>query len=570
MLIRIEGKKPGDLRTFLTAACIAVYMLLVLLSAGCGDRGGGYVSDQSNGGPGSANYVPAANAGPDQTVTVGWRVQIDGSSSYDAQSRPLTYSWTITSKPPASTASLVSTTSVTTVFTADISGTYVLSLVVNNGSSSSNPDSVSITTSAAGNWDLNANAGADQYILSGPTATVSLDGSGSWAEWWQAPFTYTWSFTSMPDGSNAQIFDPASATPSFIADREGTYELSLWISNAAGNSRPDTVIVLAGRPVSNLAFRVLDAEYSKQLDRIVAVSTQPSNQLHIYDPISGLSSAVSLTVAPTSVSVSPDGMHAAVGHNGLISYVDLITETVDTVITTTADAYDIVLAGNRYAYVFPRTGYQIRCINISNETESLSTSYNMYERTTAKLHPGGSAMYGADNSGISPADIRKYDIAGGTAAVLYDSPYHGDYSMCGELWLSEDGLRIFTKCGNVFRSSPNRYSSGSTPDDMTYNGKLSQLSNIRHLSHSSAANQVVAISATYTTQIISTVMQWYDYTDLTYLKSMTLPHFLANSSHFSGHGRFVFFNSLGTKVFVILQADVTSGLLNDYGIVTYE
>jgi hypothetical protein len=555
-----RGSKIG-----LFSACIVA----ALLSAGCGDRGGGYIVMPGTGGPGS--YAPIAIAGPDQTITVGWHVAIDGGASYDMQGHPLNYSWIITSKPPSSAAILTSSTSVTTSFTADVSGTYIINLVVNNGSLNSQPDSIVITTSPAGNWDLNASAGTDQYILAGPAAVVILDGSGSWAQY-GASFTYTWSFVSIPNGSNAQLSDPSAAMPSFIADREGTYELNLWISNTTGNSRPDTVVVLAGRPVTNLAFRILDAEYSKQLDRIIAVSNQPSNQLHIYDPLSGLSSAVSLTAVPTSISISSDGLHAAVGHAGVISYVNLVAETVEKVINTTADAYDIVLAGNEYAYVFPGADQwvQIHCINISNGTETLSPPYNTYEKTSAKLHPSGTSLYAADNAGISPDDIRKYDISGGTANYLYDSPYHGDYAMCGDLWISEDGLRIFTKCGNVFRSSPNRYVSGSIPDDMSYNGSLSQLSGVTHLSQSSAANQVVAIARPYTTQVDDTVLQWYDYATLTYLKSVTLPHFLLNNDHFAGHGRFVFFNSLGTKVFVILQADSTSGLLNDYGIVTYE
>ena len=38
--------------------------------------------------------------------------------------------------------------------------------------------------------------------------------------------------------------------------------------------------------------------------------------------------------------------------------------------------------------------------------------------------------------------------------------------MCGNLWFSEDGRRIFTACGNVFRSAT------SKAEDMTYNGKM--------------------------------------------------------------------------------------------------
>jgi hypothetical protein len=192
----------------------------------------------------------------------------------------------------------------------------------------------------------------------------------------------------------------------------------------------------------------------------------------------------------------------------------------------------------------------------------------VYAGTRAKLHPGGTTVYGADN-GLSPSDIEKYDISGGTAVYLYDSPYHGDYSMCGDLWMSDDGLRIFTRCGNVFRSSPNRYSSGTTPEDMTYNGSLSDLSSIMHLSHSSAAGKVAVIPE-YAVQLAAdTELQVYSYAYLVFENSITLPHFLVNSNHYAGHGRYVFYNSLGSKIYVILQADPTSGLLYDYGMVSY-
>ena len=72
------------------------------------------------------------------------------------------------------------------------------------------------------------------------------------------------------------------------------------------------------------------------------------------------------------------------------------------------------------------------CISLATGEETTSSGYSIYAGTVAKLHPGGKAMYGADN-GISPSDIEKYDIQSGTASVLYDSPYHGDYAMCGDL-----------------------------------------------------------------------------------------------------------------------------------------
>jgi hypothetical protein len=133
---------------------------------------------------------------------------------------------------------------------------------------------------------------------------------------------------------------------------------------------------------------------------------------------------------------------------------------------------------------------------------------------------------------------------------MYDSPYHGDYAMCGDLWMSEDGLRIFTRCGNVFRSSPNRYSSGTTPEDMTYNGALENLSSVRHLCHSQTIGKVAAIpDITYSNANADTEIRTFNYDFLTFQSSVTLPYFVvSNTSAFSGHGRYVFYNSNGTRV----------------------
>jgi len=60
------------------------------------------------------------------------------------------------------------------------------------------------------------------------------------------------------------------------------------------------------------------------------VSGTPTNQLHVYDPLVDLEQTVELSAFPTSVSISPYGFYAAVGHNGTISYVDLVSKAVTT------------------------------------------------------------------------------------------------------------------------------------------------------------------------------------------------------------------------------------------------
>lgn len=339
-------------------------------------------------------------------------------------------------------------------------------------------------------------------------------------------------------------------------------------------STPYTWSFTTDPTINPINFNVVDAEYSKALDRIVLVSTAPGNQLHIYDPVNATDTSVALNLPPTSVSVSPDGLFAAIGHNAWISYVDLSTATLLKTIPATADVSDIVLAGNGYAYAFPRVDQwvAIHAINLTTEVETLSVSCCIRAGTKAKLHPNGTSIYGANN-GLSPSDIEKYDITSAVPAYLYNSPYHGDYAMCGDLWMSEDGLRIFTKCGNVFNSTPQQFDpvNSATATDMTYAGALPNLSNITDLSHSSATGKITAIPSDvwWGVSNADTEIRIFNYPYLTFDRTIRLPHFINGNFQFQGHGKFVFSSSDGTKTFVVLQAESGSGLLYDFGVVKY-
>lgn len=220
-----------------------------------------------------------------------------------------------------------------------------------------------------------------------------------------------------------------------------------------------------------LPHDIIDAEYSEAMDRIVMVSAYPSSALYMLDPATGNELSISLDKPPSSVSLSPDGLQAAVGHDALITVIDLPTlsndEAEKTVLNVSADVLDVVHGGNGYIYAFPRRDQweSIRSVEIAANRETTSRSYSIYAGTVARLHPNGDRMYGADN-GIYPSDIERYDLNSGTAEVSYDSPYHGEYAMCGNLWMHEGGLHIYTACGNVFRASNTR------SQDMLYNGRL--------------------------------------------------------------------------------------------------
>jgi len=133
----------------------------------------------------STNTKPVANAGPDQTATVNSPVTLDGSNSADADSDTLTYSWSQTS---GDSVTLSSTTVVSPTFTPTSSGTYVFSLTVNDGTVSSDPDTVSITVSSAvseGGGTTTPESGeggglsSGETVVSGTTVTISSDSTVS-------------------------------------------------------------------------------------------------------------------------------------------------------------------------------------------------------------------------------------------------------------------------------------------------------------------------------------------------------------------------------------------------------
>lgn len=190
----------------------------------------------------SDNQIPVADAGIDQNVLVFETVKLNASGSSDSDGDRLTYNWSFTSKPEGSSAVLTKTTTKRPTFVVDIEGTYILSLVVNDGTIDSNPDSVTVSTNISSNTAPIADAGNDQSVL--VSESVTLNGTGS-SDPDNDAITYSWSFTERPNGSSASLSSTSVMNPIFNADVEGTYVLSLIVHDGTINSSPDSVTVTA-------------------------------------------------------------------------------------------------------------------------------------------------------------------------------------------------------------------------------------------------------------------------------------------------------------------------------------
>jgi hypothetical protein len=311
-----------------------------------------------------------------------------------------------------------------------------------------------------------------------------------------------------------------------------------------------------------LSHDVIDAEYDRALDAIVMVSSSPTNALYLYDVSDGTERQLSLNSSPTAVSVSPDGQFAAVGHDALITHVDLQAliagAPVTKLLNVSTVVFDVVLDGRGNVHALPAADQwvSVHSVEVATNTETLGTG-SLYAGTRGRLHPSGDYMYTANN-GLSPSDIAKYDVRSGTANELYDSPYHGDYAMCGDVWLAENGATIYTKCGNTFRSSTTQ------SQDMVYSGRL-QLSTsqyygfvIQALSQADATKEIMLIEAdSYECAPHSannrcyTHLALYESDFLNRAALYSLPSIELGGSTYSQRGAFVFHSSDGLHRYMI-------------------
>ncbi|MDF1883161.1 hypothetical protein JHD49_04345 [Sulfurimonas sp. SAG-AH-194-C21] len=197
----------------------------------------------------NSNSKPIAEAGEDKNVLAGNNVVLDASKSFDVDSNSLTYMWSMVSRPEGSTAELSELNIVNPSFIVDIEGSYVFTLMVNDGNLSSDYDYISVNA-AVKNIAPIAQAGDNQNVNRPTTipkdTLVQLDGSlSSDANIKVDLLTYKWTLVSSPSGSLAQLSDSTIVNPTFNADKDGAYVIQLIAFDGELYSIPGYITVNA-------------------------------------------------------------------------------------------------------------------------------------------------------------------------------------------------------------------------------------------------------------------------------------------------------------------------------------
>ena len=184
------------------------------------------------------NAPPVAYAGDDQTVSRNKMISLDGTGSTDPDNDPLTYNWSIVSRPEGSTSKLDDPTSPTPKILADQEGEYVFRLVVYDGRLYSNPDTVVVR---AVNNPPTANPGGPYAGFIG--IPVQFNGSGS-SDPNSDPITYGWNFGDGTTGSGV--------SPTHTYASTGTYTVTLRVEDNRGGSNTAQTTAQINNPAPSL------------------------------------------------------------------------------------------------------------------------------------------------------------------------------------------------------------------------------------------------------------------------------------------------------------------------------
>jgi RHS repeat-associated protein len=198
-----------------------------------------------------ADDPPYANAGSDRVAYPGETVALDGTSTVDRESDPLTYAWQVTASPPGSNPSLSDAGSATPEFSSDLPGIYAVQLVAADPFGPAAPVVMHVRVLTRSQNPPQVSLSADPSVVGvgtpvliqvsatgdNPVATTSLTVNG-------APLSL--------DGSGRATFTPNAvatyeclATTTDVGGHVGTAHLRFSAHDRGADNGPPTVALRA-------------------------------------------------------------------------------------------------------------------------------------------------------------------------------------------------------------------------------------------------------------------------------------------------------------------------------------
>ena len=396
------------------------------------------------------NMLPIANAGIDANLNISPnQITLDGSASSDPEGDTLDFQWSVVSQPAGVNVTLEDSDTAMPSFTSFVPGEYEFELVVTDDLNDVGSDRVIVNlVNQAPVLSLKP------YKTEGFVGLpITFDASDSTDVNGQT-LMFEWEIISAPESSELLSSLYSDPVQDIAFDTSGDFTVKLTVSDGFAS---DTITLdsqsIELYNIIPLTNTFTDAEYDNVNDRVVTLSGSTVSVIEF----DGAETIIDLPLSGAAVSVQPSGNFAAVAHNAFISFINLETKSVVATHPVPQQFGDVVMDDNGFAHAYPSTGQWVRTYTVDMQTGTYKTSDGSLtrHRTKAKLHPSGTKIYAADN-GVSPSDVERYDINADNVTLAYDSPYHGDYSFCGDLWMGPEGSSFLTRCGVVVRATDSR------------------------------------------------------------------------------------------------------------------
>jgi len=217
-----------------------------------------------------------------------------------------------------------------------ISGEGNLSVLSNNGGQGAylliwyTDPNVEVATPVAAIKNV-SNVGKDELVLLNGTTSNSSD---------TRQLNYYWTLVSKPDGSTAQLSNPASSIPSFIADQFGDYEVSLMVDNGVKSSSTVSMIISVSNqpPIANAG-----SDQSRSRGSLIRLNGSGSSDVNgdklsyrwewIQTPLGSLAELSSATEANPMFTADLEGKYT-LGLTVSDNYSESVTDFVEITITS--------------------------------------------------------------------------------------------------------------------------------------------------------------------------------------------------------------------------------------------
>jgi len=186
-------------------------------------------------------------------------------------------------------------------------------------------------------------------------------------------------------------------------------------------------------------FRPVNAAFSRPSNRFVMTSANP-DQLHLFDPVTGSDTVLPLPAPPTALSISPDGLTAAVGHPNQITYFQLPSATLLGTLPTPAPVRQLLLA--------PPAAY----VDLGpNNVRTFAVASGVFSDPIPGLAALNSPQLSHDSRILYSAGTNTLD----RLDLLTNTVSRSPLNHCGRILFSADSSRLYTARGVAYLNAPN-------------------------------------------------------------------------------------------------------------------